>query len=95
MASGTILCPANCILGSKVTVSVSVSTAGMQAVDKSELSSPPTRSGYTFVEWLCRAASYRVVPIGVAGGTRLYYYVGTTYSSDINIECYPLYMRDA
>lgn len=94
MASGTVLIPANCMLGDKVTISVSVSTTGMQNVDKSELASPPTITGYKFVQWICRGASYRAVPVGVAGGNRLYYYVGTAYSSAMNIDCYPLYERD-
>ena len=94
MASGTFLIPANSILGDKITVPVDASTIGINAVDKSELGNPPTMTGYTFVQWMCKGASYRIVPIGVAGTGRLYYYVGTTYTTALDINCYPLYRRD-
>ena len=94
MASGTFLIPANSILGDEITISVNASTIGINTVDKSELRNPPTKTGYTFVQWMCKSSSYRLVPIGVAGTDRLYYYVGTTYPTALDINCYPLYRRD-
>lgn len=82
------------LLGDKITVPVDASTIGIKTADKSELDNPPTKTGYTFVQWMCKSSSYRLVPIGVAGTNRLYYYVSATYTTALDINCYPLYRRD-
>ena len=73
--------------------SISLSTAGIQFVDWEDLASPTAISGYTFVNWNFVSSTYRFCILGI-GGSRLYYYVGTTYTSTGSIVAYPVYRKN-
>lgn len=81
------------LVGTPYTDTVSLSTAGINAVDVS-IGNPPTISGYTFLYWIFVSTTYRFAPMGY-GGTRFYYYVGTTSTNGGGIVGYPIYRKNA
>lgn len=80
------------IIGTPVTAQVSLSALGMQSIDISDLGSPPSISGYVHQYWILLSATYRFTPVGY-GGTRVYYWVGTTSTSNGSMVCYPIYKK--
>ena len=81
------------LVGTPVTVQVSLSASGMQSVDVSDLGSPPSISGYVHQFWILVSSTYRFTPVGY-GGTRVYYWVGTTSTSNVGMVCYPIYKKN-
>lgn len=82
------------VVGDPYVASVSLSTAGIQFVDVQDITTTPSKSGYNFVGWQFQSTSYRYTAIGMGGVNRLYYYVGTTYSSGGSIFCYPVFKKN-
>ena len=94
MTGSVTLSTDSIIFGQSISISVDISTTGIKYLDVAALANPPSITGYTFNMWLTKCGTYRAVPLGVAGGNRLYYYVGTAYSGSITMVAYPLYEKD-
>ena len=77
-----------------VKTDISLSSAGIQLFDWAELNPPPSLSGYTFVDYIFVSSTYRFCLLG-RGGTRVYYYVGTTYANSGSVTAYPIYRKNA
>lgn len=80
------------LVGDAETVSVPLTTPGINVLDVSFIA--PAKSGYTFVFWVPVSSTYRWSPIGV-GGSRFYYYVGTTDTTASTGFIYPIYKKNA
>ena len=92
--TGAVVIPSDSfIAGTMITFSIDISATGIQYSTVAALGTPASITGYTFMTWLFRSATYRATPLNVSGGTRFYYYVGTA-GATANIEAYPLYTKN-
>ena len=83
---------ANAYIGQAISASVDISATGIKSYDWTELNSPPTVPGFTFSNWIFASNTYRFAVIG-RGGTLVYYYVDTAFSTNGTITATPIYAK--
>lgn len=81
---------ASIIYGNEIILDIDVSSIRDGYED---FTAPTTPTGYSFAGYLIKTVSYRVLCRGVAGGSRCYYTVTATGTTNVNIILTPVYKK--
>lgn len=77
------------MVGTPILISLDITTTGNQYVDFTP-PTPPT--GYTLIGYEYIVGSYRACILGI-GNIRCYYYVGSTSSTSLSVNLYPVFKK--
>lgn len=90
----TVVLKDNAVIGDPIQTNVDISAEGIKYFDWEGIQAPAV-PGYTFMDWIFKTSTYRFFVMGIAGGTRLFYYVDTPQTGSVGLVlAYPIYERD-